>query len=69
MRLHNLLLEYDTNITAQKQGPALTARWLEDSSAKRDVDGHSAQKPEDILEFLDSKILFLTNVLVVTKSL
>ncbi len=53
MRLHNLLLEYDTNITAQKQGPALTARWLEDSSAKRDVDGHSAQKPEDILEFLE----------------
>lgn len=53
MRLHNILLEYDTNITAQKQGPALTARWLEDSSAKREVDGHSAQTPEDILGFLE----------------
>ena len=53
MRLHKILLEYDTKITAQKQGPALTARWLADSSAKREVDGHSAKTPEDILEFLE----------------
>ena len=53
MRLHSILLEYDNKITAQKQGPALTARWLEDGSAKRDVDGHSAKTPEEILEFLE----------------
>lgn len=53
MRLHNILLEYDTKITAQRQGPALTARWLEDSSAKREVDGHSAKTPAEILEYLE----------------
>jgi len=47
------LLEYDTNITAQRQGPLLTARWLEDNSAKREVDGHSAKTPVEILEYLE----------------
>lgn len=53
MRLHKILLEYDTQITAQKQGGPLTARWLEDGSAKRDIDGHSAKTPVEILEFLE----------------